>query len=143
MEKLEIINVNRRIDAQKSVLSGSKFHQVMIDDWDLNDVSMKNCRIVNANLSDLEIAGAQLGGAFIHNVGVPAPGHPAYDPALNQQHIKFEDCNLTGTEITDCNLTGTKITDCNFTDVEIEDCNLSGMKINGILVDDLLKAYRN
>ena len=31
-------------------------------------------KIINANLSDLEIEGAQLGGAYIHNIGMTING---------------------------------------------------------------------
>ncbi len=111
------------------VISANK---AMLDNSYFNDVSIKNVKIINANLSDLEIEGAQLGGAFIHNVGMPPKGHPMYDPAAKQRPMRFEDCNLAGSTITNCNLGG----------VVIDDCNLAGMTINGILVEDLLKVYR-
>ena len=102
---------------------------------------MTCCKIENANLTDLEIFGARLGGAYIHNVGGPPKGHPNYDPDFKQGQLKFEDCNLTATTFNDCNLTALHINDCNLTDLEITHCNLTGMKIHGILVADLLNAY--
>jgi len=85
--------------------------------------------------------GAQLAGAYIHNVGMPPKGHPMYNPEARQRPLRFEDCNLAGTTITDCNLSNVVIDDCNLTDVVINDCNLAGMTINGILVEELLKLY--
>ena len=104
---------------------------VMLDDSYFNDISAKNLKIINANLSDLEIEGAQLGGAYIHNIGMPPKGHPFYDPDAKQRPLQFEDCDLNGTTIEKCNLSG----------VSISNCDLTGMRINGILVEDLLKAY--
>ncbi len=87
---------------------------------------------MNANMSDIEIEQAQLGGAYIHNIGLPPQGHPDYDPNARQRPLKFEDCYLAGTQITNCNLS----------EVLIDDCNTSGMRINGVLVDEMLKAYK-
>ncbi|MDB4920125.1 pentapeptide repeat-containing protein [Mucilaginibacter sp.] len=95
----------------------------------IEDVSATGVKIMDANLSDLEIEGAQLGGAYIHNIGMPPEGHPAYDPAAKQRPLKFENCDLNGSNIINCDLSNVNITEC----------NLTGMKINGILVEDLLK----
>ena len=95
------------------------------------DVSATGLKITDANLSDLEIENAQLGGAYIHNIGMPPEGHPAYNADAKHRPLKFENCDLNGSTITDCNLSNVNITDC----------NLNGMRINGILVVDLLKVY--
>jgi len=120
-EYIRIAKTKKIIDARN----------VMLDDSYFNDISAKNVKIINANLSDLEIEGAQLGGAYIHNIGMPPKGHPFYDPAARQRPLKFEDCELSGSILTNCDLTG----------VSINDCDLTGTRINGILVEELLKAY--
>lgn len=122
MEKIEIKEDYKVIEARKAMLSGSSFH----------DVAMMNVKIMDANLSDLEIEGAQLGGAYIHNIGMPPKGHAMYDPEAKQRPLRLENCDLNHSTITNCNLSG----------VAISDCNLSGMKINGIAVEDLLEKYR-
>ena len=106
--------------------------RAMIDHSTFEDVSAKNLRITDANLSDLEIEGAQLGGAYIHNIGMPPAGHPFYDPAARQRPLKFEDCDLNCSTIINCNLG----------DVSIDNCNIKGMTVNGVLVEDLLKNYQ-
>jgi uncharacterized protein YjbI with pentapeptide repeats len=106
--------------------------RAMIDDSCFEDVSAKNVKITDANLSDLEIEGAQMGGAFIHNIGMPPKGHPFYDPEARQRPLRFDNCDLQGSTINNCNLA----------DASISDCEIKGMKINGILLEDLLKAYR-
>jgi len=117
-----------RISKTKKIINA---RNVMLDDSYFNDISAKNVKIINANLSDLEIEGAQLGGAYIHNIGMPPKGHPFYDPAARQRPLKFEDCELCSSIFTNCNLS----------DVSISDCDLTGMRINGILVQELLKAF--
>ena len=117
-----------QISETKKVL---KVKRAMIDGSSFEDISAKNMKIPDANLSDLEIEGAQMGGAFIHNIGMPPKGHPMYNPEARQRPVRFENCNLHGSTITNCNLEN----------LVIDDCNVNGVKINGILLQDLLKAY--
>ena len=107
------------IDASDVMLNHSRF----------NNVSMCDISIVNANLSDLQIEGAQLGGASFRNIGMYPEDHPMYDPTLEQRPLKFEDCDLHKSVLDRCDLSG----------VEINDCNIKGLKINGILIEELLK----
>jgi len=95
-------------------------------------MSLAGTRITNANLSHLEIDGAQLGGAHIRNIGIPREGEPHYDPETAGKPIRFENADLRGTTFTGCNLSG----------VDIAGCSVGGMKIDGIPVDELLEAYR-
>ena len=104
----------------------------MIDHSYFEDVSAQCVKIKDANLSDLEIENAQLGGAYIHNIGMPPKGHPMYDANAKQRPLKFENCDLHGSSITDCNLSN----------LHINDCNLTGMKINGILVEDMIRKHK-
>jgi uncharacterized protein YjbI with pentapeptide repeats len=121
MEKIIIKEERKVIEARNAMLNDSYF----------NDVAMTNTTIINANLSDLEIEGAQIGGAFMHNIGGPPVGHPMHDPNFRHRPVRFEHCDLNNSTFKDCNLSG----------VTISDCNVSDMKINGISVEDLLKAY--
>jgi uncharacterized protein YjbI with pentapeptide repeats len=121
MEKIEIKEDCKIISASNAMLNNSDFF----------DVAMANVKIVNANLSDLEIEGAQLGGAFIHNIGMPPKDHPMYDPEAKQRPLRFEDCDLHGSTFNNCDLSG----------VELTDCNIKGMKIDGIAINDLLSTY--
>jgi uncharacterized protein YjbI with pentapeptide repeats len=129
-EKVSIIETNKVIEARCAHLDGSTFAMLKMSNASFTDVDLTKLKITNANLSDLEIEGAQLGGAYIHNIGMPPEGHPAYDPAVKQRPLRFEDCELSQSTINNCNLQGVAITDC----------NTAGMTINGILVDDLLNG---
>lgn len=121
MDKIGIKEDCKVIEAQNAMLNGSYF----------NDVAMTNVKIINANLSDLEIEGAQIGGAFIHNIGGPPKDHPAYDPNFKQRPVRFEDCDLNSSTFTNCDLTG----------VAISNCNIDGLTINGVNISDFLKEY--
>ncbi|WP_121809219.1 pentapeptide repeat-containing protein [Mucilaginibacter kameinonensis] len=131
-ERITIKESQKILDVKCAMLNGSTLEQVMMNNASFKDVCITGLKIEDANLSDLEIKYAQLGGAYIHDIGMPPEGHPAYDPDAKQRPLKFENCDLQGSTITDCNLSN----------VSISDCNLSGMKINGIEVADLLKAYQ-
>ncbi|HEX8020947.1 pentapeptide repeat-containing protein [Mucilaginibacter sp.] len=131
-EVITIKEAQKILDVKCAMLNGSTFEQMMMNNASFKDVSITGLKIEDANLSDLEIKYAQLGGAYIHDIGMPPEGHPGYDPAVKQRPLKLENCDLQGSTITDCNLS----------DVNITDCNLNGMKINGIDVADLLKAYQ-
>ena len=128
MENINQSNVIEITETQKLI----SVKNACIDNSNFDDIQAIGVKITNANLSDLEIEGAQLGGAYIHNIGMPPKGHPAYDPNTKQRPLKFEDCDLSNSIITNCNLSG----------VTIDDCNLNGTKINGILLEELLKEYQ-
>ncbi len=132
MEQIEINNTQKQILVTNSCVDDSKFICGSLQRLYFEDINMSGTKITNANLSDLEIEGAQLGGAYIHNVGMPPEGHPFYEANAIQKPLRFEDCNLSNSSISNCNLSG----------VDICDCNVSGMKINGISVDALLAAYK-
>jgi len=109
--KLQLISIEMEpqiieIKEERKVL---RVTNACIDNSIFDDISAKNIKILNANLSDLEIEDAQLGGAYIHNIGMPPKGHPAYDPHAKQRPLKFEDCDLTTSTISNCNLSGVAI----------------------------------
>lgn len=132
MDIIEIKQTTKQVIASEAMLKGSEFTIVCIDGARFTDVSATNVKISDANLSDLEIEFAQLGGAYIHDIGLPPKGHPSYEPGKKQRPLRIENCDLNGSTITNCDLSS----------VTIVDCNTSGMTINGILIDDLLKSYK-
>ena len=131
MERLEIKQAEKQLDVSESRIDGSKFVMVMFSKGHFENVNMSGTKIMNADLTDLEIEGAQIGGAYIHNIGMPPKGHPMYDPAAKMRPVKFDDCYLGDSSFHNCNLSGVALTDC----------NVKGMTINGISVDELLRLY--
>lgn len=131
-EHMDIKDTWKVINAKHACFDYSKFVATGAEHMYFEDVSLVGTKIINANLSNLEIAGAQMGGAFIHNIGIPKEGEPHYNPNTAGQPIRFENCELRGSQISNCDLSY----------VEILDSELTGMKINGIPVEDLLKNYQ-
>jgi uncharacterized protein YjbI with pentapeptide repeats len=131
MELIEITNTEKQLKVYQAMVNNASIEMACINGLSMKDVTATNVKIFDANLSDLEINGAQMGGAYIHSIGMPPKGHPHYDETAIQRPLKFEDCFLEGSTITNCDLKN----------VSISDCELAGMTINGILVEDLLKVY--
>lgn len=131
METIQITDTSKQLEVKNACVDGSSFVNVSLAGTNFSDINMSGVKISNANMSYLEIEGAQLGGAYIHNIGMPPEGHPTYKPGAKMNTLKFENCNFTGSEITNCNLAG----------IHISDCNVKGMRINGYLLDDLMREY--
>ena len=62
---------------------------------------------------------------------------------VNLHEARFADVNLSKAQFADINLSGSKFSGGNLSRVEIDDCNVTGMRIQGVLVSDLLEAYQN
>ncbi len=60
----------------------------------------------------------------------------------NLERSRFHDVNLRASDFVDVDLTGSTIRDANLGDVSITDANYTGMRIDGILVTELLRVYR-
>lgn len=133
MNKIEIKNAEKVLDVNNACLNDSTFTNVSLRKVLLENVTLEDTRITDADLSRLEIHGAQWGGAYFHGIGVPPEGHPAYDPEAEQKPLRFEHCDMHNSVIEACNLNG----------IEIVNCQTSGMKINGVLISDLFKAYES
>lgn len=133
MDKIEITNADKVLNVNSACLDDSTFTNVSLSKVLLENVALVDTKITDANLSGLEIDGAQWGGAYFHNIGLPPEGHPAYDPEAEQKALRFEDCDLHNSLIEDCNLSG----------IEIVNCTTTGMKINGVLISELFKAYES
>jgi uncharacterized protein YjbI with pentapeptide repeats len=60
----------------------------------------------------------------------------------NLEGAKFHDVNLRGAHFADVALTGATIRNACLEEVSIIDANYTGMRIEGILVTDLLRVFR-
>jgi len=131
MSQIDINYSQNLIKVRDACLDNSTFECVSVKRLYFNDVDLSGTKITNANMSDLEIEGAQLGGAIIRNVGMPSADHPLYEADAKQRPITFEDCDFETSTITNCNLRN----------VTINNCDLKGLTINGILVEELLANF--
>jgi catechol 2,3-dioxygenase-like lactoylglutathione lyase family enzyme len=131
---MEIIDQMEKLTVRNSNVKGAEFENVELSETSFKNVNMSRVLINDANLSDLEIFEAQLGGAYIHGIGLPPKGHPAYREDQGEQRpLRFEHCMLNGSTITSCNLTN----------VQIDQCNIEGLTINGIDIAALIKGYQS
>ena len=112
--------------AENANMSKSRFHDVNLAGSEFDDICMSNVKFHNINFSDISVTAVQMGGAFFKHVGLP-PGTKE-----RQRPVRFEECDLNGSTLKECDLTN----------VDIVDCDISGMKIDGIPVQDMLRAYR-
>jgi catechol 2,3-dioxygenase-like lactoylglutathione lyase family enzyme len=55
---------------------------------------------------------------------------------------RFDDVDLQGTTFTNVNLSGVALTNVNLTGASIANANLTRMTVNGIAIDDMMRAYR-
>ena len=62
---------------------------------------------------------------------------------VNLERSKFHDVNLRGADFDDVALTGARIHNACLGDVSISNANYTGMTIDGILVTELLRVYRD
>jgi uncharacterized protein YjbI with pentapeptide repeats len=116
--------------ARSTDIAGSEFRDVNLAGAVFENVNMSQTRMHDINLSDISISAANLGGAHFKHIG------PAPDPSGKQERQKavtFEEAQL-------CDSTFRKV---DLSHVKIIDCNLEGMTIDGVLVTDLLAAYKN
>lgn len=111
--------------AEHVALTGTSFCDVCLGDAGFDNVSLVRAKLHNVNLSDIQVSYFQMGGAKFSAGG----SHPDY----GQKPIAFEKCQLVATVFRECDLSQTSI----------EGCKLEGMRIDGVLVTDLIAAHRS
>jgi uncharacterized protein YjbI with pentapeptide repeats len=88
-----------------------------------------NTRTENADLSGAQFINTNLREAEFRDV--------------NLASAQFADVNLAGARFEDVALTGAVIRNANCSHVSIEDACYEGMRVDGILVTELLSVYRS
>jgi len=61
---------------------------------------------------------------------------------MEKQRTKIADTAGKPVRFENCELINSTFTNCNLSNVQLIDCEMNGMKINGILIEDLMKEYR-
>jgi uncharacterized protein YjbI with pentapeptide repeats len=107
-------------------LKGAKFDNVDMMGVTFNNICMAGVKLHDINLSDIEVSAAQMGGAKFRHIGLP-PKTPG-----KQRPVTFTEMDLNGSTFTMVDLSG----------VKIESCTTDGMTIDGVLVSDMLSAYK-
>ncbi|WP_123040158.1 pentapeptide repeat-containing protein [Cohnella candidum] len=101
-------------------MSGVSFSDVNLSELKMSDANLSGARIEHANMSHLVVDHVHLFGTEFTNVVLPQEGDGNYLPDGQYKPIVFRNCNLSNMEIIDCDITG--------------------LKINGILIEELLKG---
>ncbi|WNR46201.1 pentapeptide repeat-containing protein [Paenibacillus roseipurpureus] len=119
-QELDFDNVNlSKTKVNNANLSEMALNNVNASGWRLTDINLSQSCIQNANMSDMKIEHIHLMGTEFSNIILPVEGDGNYNPEGDYRPILFKNCNLTNMEIIDCDITG--------------------LKINGILIEELLK----
>jgi uncharacterized protein YjbI with pentapeptide repeats len=110
-------------------LAKSNINNTNMSGMAMNDVNMSESKITNANLSGTAIQDANfshcdinhvhLFGTEFTNIVLPHEGDLNYSPEGRYKPVIFRNSNLTNMEIIDCDITG--------------------LKIYGVLIEELLK----
>ena len=116
--------------AEHANLAGSVFTDVNLAGSAFENVNLSKVRMHDINLSDLDLSAAQIGGARFKHIGPPTNKEGMQE---RQRPVTFEEAML-------CDSTFTRV---DLSNVKIVDCNVKGMTIDGILVTDLITAYKN
>lgn len=116
--------------AEHANLAGSRFADINLAGAEFDNVNLGGATFDNVNLSDITIQFAQVGGARFCSVGPP----PDKDgKRARQRPASFENMTLCDSTFRNVDLSN----------VQFVDCSLQGMRIDGILVTELLEDYGN
>jgi len=118
------INMSEKVRIEKKDISGSEFQQANMSGTVFEDVDLSRSRVFNVNLRNAEIGAVDFGGSSFScmNTGEGFPRKPAAF-----QNLELDGCTL-------CN--------CFFRNTSLVNCDLTGMTIDGIIVSDMIKVYK-
>ena len=128
-KNMKLTITSGKLLAEHADYAESVFTDVNLARAAFENVNLTKVRMHNINLSDLDLSAAQIGGASFKHIGPP----PTKDGKQERQRpVTFEEATL-------CDSTFKKV---DLSNVKILDCNMEGMTIDGVLVTDLIAAYK-
>jgi uncharacterized protein YjbI with pentapeptide repeats len=120
---------NRKLEVRNESVAESEFEHSNMSGSKFTDINLSGARFININFSDGYFAAVQIGGTLFKHIGPP----PDKDSKqARQRPVTFEEAMLCDSIFRKVDMSG----------VQIIDCNIEGMKIDGILVTDMLAAYK-
>jgi uncharacterized protein YjbI with pentapeptide repeats len=120
---------NRKLDIKHTFIAGSQFEDVNMSGSRFTNINLSKAHFHDINFSDVSFTAAQIGGSLFKHIGPP----PDKDgKQARQRPVIFEEAML-------CDSVFRKV---DLSNVDVIDCNIQGMKIDGVLVTDLLAAYK-
>lgn len=121
--------MSHRLSIKHDDISGSEFEDLNMAAARFTNINLSCARFCDINFSDVEVSAAQIGGTTFRCIG-PAPDSEGKQ--ARQRSVVFEEGMLCDSVFRRMDLSNVAITDCDVT----------GMTIDGILVTDLLEAWR-
>ena len=115
--------------AEHANFAGSVFNDVNLAGSMFENVNLSNVKMHDINLSDLDLSAAQIGGARFKHIGPPPNKEGKQE---RQRPVTFEEATL-------CESTFRKV---DLSNVKLIDCDVQGMTVDGILITDLIAAYK-
>lgn len=136
---MEIANTCEALVVRNSDLSESRFSGTKLTKSGFNDVNLLGSTFVNVNLGGAQFVDVNLASVTIQDVNLTESRFS--DAKLRKS--SFDDVNMLEATFVNANLGGAQFVDVNLAGVTIQDANLTGMTIDGILVSDLLRAFKS
>jgi uncharacterized protein YjbI with pentapeptide repeats len=111
-------------------IAGSEFETLNLAGAKFTDINLSGAQFHDINFSDVLFTAAQIGGTTFKHIGPP----PDKDgKQARQRPVTFEDMQLGDSLFRNVDLSG----------VQVIGCDLAGMTIDGLLVTDLLQAWKD
>jgi predicted enzyme related to lactoylglutathione lyase len=126
---MEITNTRNVIHARNADLTGSRFSGAKLTKSIFDDVNLQGSSFTNTNLGGARFVDVNLAGVTVQDV--------------NLTGMAIDDVNLQGSSFTNIDLGGARFVDVNLAGVTVQEANLTGMAIEGILVTDMIRAFKN
>lgn len=129
----------RETKVHMACFKGAEFHGVDLRNASLEHVNFVDSKWQHIFFSNVHVNMAQLGGTVFENIKRPDAAESQFaeeagtDGWINVEPVTFRNSDLSTAVFDNCDLN----------DVDIRNCRVEGMRINGILVQDLLNEYQN
>jgi hypothetical protein len=120
-------HANKKLELRHDFIAGSEFEDLNMAGTRFTNINLSNARFHDINFSDVSFTAVQIGGALFKHIGPPPCGEQK-----RQRPVTFEEAMLMDSIFRKVDMSN----------VQIIDCNIEGMKIDGILVTEMLAAYR-
>ncbi len=113
-----------KLKVENKDITGSQFRHLNMSETVFEDIDLSGAKFFDINLRGADIGAVDFGGASFScmNTGVCYPKRPAVF-----KNLELDDCTIQNSF---------------FRNTKIVNCYLTGMTIDGVLVTDMVKAYK-
>jgi uncharacterized protein YjbI with pentapeptide repeats len=117
------------ISIKHDCITGSEFEDLNMAGSQFTNINLSGARFHDINFSDVSFTAAQIGGTTFKHIG-PPPNNEGKQ--ARQRPVTFEEGMLCDSVFRRMDLTN----------VTLVDCDVTGMTSDGILISDLLEAWK-